>query len=847
MWEIALDNLRHRTFRLVSTGLAVILGVAFLSGSGILTDTIGRSFNTLIEEISTGIDVSVRSSDVVEADFIEVRARIPAETLETVAAVDGVADTAAYVEGFAQLVDPSGEPIGDPRNGAPTIGFSWVEVEQLSQFTLVEGRAPTGPGEIVLDRTTAEDNGFGLGDPVTALLQVPAEEFEVVGIASFGEDNALLGATLSAFHLDTAQRILGEPGMINSVLVMAESGVDSENLSLDLDAALPDGLETLTYQESVAEGQADFADVFSFFETFMTAFALIALFVAGFIIYNTFSILVAQRKRETALLRALGAGGRQVIGSLLVEAVVVGVIASALGVLGGIGVAAVLKAGLAALGFEPPSAGLLLEPPTLIEAFVAGLVITVISAVIPAVRASRIAPMVALRRAAVDSSTISAARNIFGGVMTIAGIVGLLLGLFGDVGNELVLVGAGAAALFIGVAGLGPLVAGPFSSLIGSPIAVTRGLPGELARENSMRNPKRTATSAAALTVGVGLVCAISVFASSVTSSVEQVIDDTVVGDLVMDGQSQGFGGLSTDLVDRLNEAPEVEAASGVRTTVFRVEDDDSVVNAFDTAIMDRLFDVEVIDGDLAGMGLDGLAVLDTEAEDKGWSVGTVVVAHFVDSGDQTFTVEVIYGEGTLAGPMFISNEAFEANVDEVFDAGLYILRNPDVDPVTFRSAVEQIAESQPNAVIHDQEELKDFVGSEVDQILGLIYGLLALAVIIALIGIANTLSLSISERTNEIGLLRALGTTRSQLRSAIRWESLLIALLGTTLGLAVGLFLGWAMVTALADEGIEVFAVDPTTIIAVVIMATIAGVLASLRPSSKAARLPVLDAIAGD
>lgn len=846
MLRLSLGRFLAHKFRLISTSISVLIGVAFLAGSMLLIDTLGESFDNLVTDINEGVDVVVRSEDMIESGLNEVRGRIDKSLVETVRGVDGVAAAEPTVEGYAQLIDANGDPVGNPAEGAPTIGANWSEAEALRQVTLVEGSPPHAANEVVIDRHTADDNGFAVGDSVTILLQVPPEMFTISGIVTFGETDSLLGASLSVFELSTAQRVLGTPGKINAVTVAAQSGVSQEELRDRIAAAMPSGVEALTGDESIDELQTDISEALGFFSTFMTIFALIALFVAAFIIYNTFSILVAQRTKETALLRALGAGRRQVIGAVLLEALLVGLIASGLGIVAGIGVAEALKQLLSVLGFDLPTSGLVFEPSTAYNALVVGVLITAVSAVIPAFRALRTSPLAALREASVDDSALSRPRMMFGVLWLAVSLVLLFMGLFTNAGQRLFSIGLGAAGVFIAVAALGPIVARPFARVVGAPLARLRGLPGELAQENGMRNPRRTATTAAALMVGVGLVSAIAIFAASTTRSVDKIIDESVVGDLIIDSGSQGaFGGLSPDLAKRVDELPEVEVATGVRLALTEVDGNSQAILAFDTTTMERLADVALIDGEPAELGTSGLAVLDTEAEDRGWTIGSPVSIRFVDTGIQQFEVQVIYGEDQLVGPMFMSSDAYEANNDQVFDLSIYVLSDDSFSTEQFRAAVEEVAAPYPNADVLSLSELKQSVRDDVDQMLALVYALLALAIVIALIGIANTLALSIVERTREIGLLRSLGMTRPQLRATVRWESFLIALLGSSLGLVIGVFFGWALVEALEDEGITELAIPPVQIVIVVLIAVAAGVLASLRPAARAAKLPILEALA--
>ncbi len=845
MIRLSLENLFARKFRLLSTSISVLIGVAFLAGSMILIDTLGSAFDDLVTDINEGVDVVVRSSNVVETDFNSVRARVDESITETIRGVDGVGKVEPFVQGYAQLVDQRGEAIGNPGQGAPTIGVSWTVEPELSQLTIVEGAAPSSPRDIVVDRQTASENDLQVGDTVMVLLQVPPEEFTISGLASFGETDSLLGASLTAFELGTAERVLGEPGKVDLVSVAGDGSVEQDELRDRIDAVLTGDLEAITGEESIDEAQEDIATSLGFFNTFMTAFAVIALFVAAFIIYNTFSILVAHRTRETALMRALGAGRRQVIGSVLMEAAFVGLIASALGLVGGLAIAEVLRQLLDSLGFSLPPNGLVFEASTAYYGLVVGIGITMVSATIPAFRASRVAPMAALRQSSIDDMGAGAKRLLFG-VLTLAGGVSVLFwGLFGSPSQRLATVGLGAAAVFVGVAALGPVVASPFVRVVGAPLARLRGLPGELAQDNSMRNPKRTATTAAALMIGVGLVSAISIFASSTSRSVDKIIDQTVVGDLVIDSGSQGFGGLSPALATEIAALDEVAVASGVRMVLTEVDGDAEELLAFDTTNMTSLIDVDIQRGSPADLGATSIAVLDTEAQRRGWTIGSEVDVHFVETGTQTFTVDMLYAEDRLVGDMFISNVALEANVADVFDFAIYLLRNDSFSSDEFRRAVERTSAPYPNADVQNLEEVKAGFRDQIDQMLTLVYALLGLAIVIALIGIANTLALSIVERTREIGLLRALGMTRSQLRATVRWESFLIALLGTALGLILGAFFGWSLVEALSDEGITELVIDPTTMVVVAIVACLSGVVASIRPASKAAKLAVLDAIA--
>jgi putative ABC transport system permease protein len=848
MWELSLTNLWAKKSRLISTSTSVLVGVAFLAGSLVLLDTIGRTFDGLFATINEDLDAAVRSSEVVESQFVDVRGRVDEDVAEIVGSVPGVAAIDPGVEGYAQLVLPDGEPLGNPGQGPPTLGFSWGEVDELNPMELVEGRPPAGPTEVVIDRQSANDGPFLVGDSVKILLQGPPRDFTVVGIATFGSADTALGATMSMFDLGTAQELLAEPGKLNTIGVLAEDGVSQAELKDRIATALPDGAEVLTGEELTEEQQTEVADALGFFNTFMLVFALIALFVAAFIIYNTFSILVAQRTREMALLRALGARKRQLLGSVLIEAFVVGLVASALGVLAGIGVASLLKQMLNALGFGIPAGGIAFEPSTAYYGILVGVGVTMISAVMPARRASRIAPMAAIRQAEVGQAGDASRRYIIGGVGLAVGVGLLAWGLFGSPSNAATIIGVAAALVFIGVSALSPLIAQPFSRIVGAPIARVGGVPGELAQENAMRNPRRTSTTAAALMIGVGLVGAISIFAESAKASIAATIDESFVGDVVVDSGSFGFGGLSPALADELNERPEVDAASGIRLGFADIDGNAELFYGIDPATMGEILDVGVVEGDMSALDENDLAVHTERAADEGWKLGDTVTMRFPETGTQEFEVALLFADNDLTGSdYFVGNPAFEANVPDVYDSQVYVLRNPEFTTEAAVAAVESVAAGYANAEVQNLDEYKQSQADDINQLLNLVYALLALAIIIALIGIANTLALSTVERTREIGLLRAVGMTQRQLRRSIRWESVIISLLGTTLGLAVGLFFGWVIVQALADEGIGELRVPIGQLLIVVILAALAGILAAANPSRRAAKFNILRAIAAE
>ena len=505
MIRVTLRGLFAHKGRLLTTTLAVMLGVAFTAGTLILTDTVGKTFDDLFADVNAGTDAVVRNADTVESDFGgDQRGTVPADLVETVGAVDGVADVEGFVGGFAQFVDADGEAVGNPGQGAPTFGFNWSTVEELNPYELVEGRAPEGPGEVVSDKGTAADADFTVGDTVEVLTQQGPQQLELVGIATFGDADRPGGASVALFETEVAQQLIGQPGQFSEIAAVADDGVSQTELTARIAEVLPDGLEVITGEADTKEQQDAIAEGLSFFNTFLLIFAFVALFVGCFIIYNTFSIIIAQRTRELALLRALGAGRRQVLGSVLLEALIVGLVAGGIGLAFGVVLAAGLKALLAGFGIDIPAGPTVVTARTVVFALVAGIGVTTVSAIFPAWRAARVPPLAALRDVALDTSGRSRVRLIAGILIVVGGIASLFRGLFGDSGSALANVGLGAIAVFLGVAVLGPVIARPVSRFLGSPLPRLRGMTGTLARENAVRNPKRTATTAAALMIGVG-------------------------------------------------------------------------------------------------------------------------------------------------------------------------------------------------------------------------------------------------------------------------------------------------------------------------------------------------------
>ena len=849
MWKLTARGLWAHKLRFVLTGLAVVLGVAFMAGTMILTDTMSQTFNGLFATSNEGIDVVVQRPAAIEGDFAETRERVDASAVETVRGVDGVAAAAGSIQGFAQLVDADGEAeITDGLGG--TIGMNWVTEADLNPFSIVSGEAPTGPGQVVIDRATAERDGWALGDTLTVLAKGTPRELTLVGTAAYGEVDGIPGVTAVAVDDATAQELFAEAGTYDTIVVAATDGVDSSDLATEVAAALDDDAgtyEVLTGEADTAEKQNKFEEDLSFFNTFLLAFAYIALFVGSFIIYNTFAIIVAQRSRDMAMLRAVGASRRQVLGSVLFESIGVGLTASAVGLALGVAMSYGLRALLGAVGLDIPGGAVVISTGTVIVSAIVGVTVTVLSAVGPALRASRVAPIAALRDVAQDLTASSIRRAVIGLVVTGAGVAAFAGGVVGSGDGALSLLGLGAVTTIIGIFVLGPVIARPAVHVLASPAPAVDGTTGRLARENAKRNPKRTAATASALMIGVALVGFITILAASTKDSVSAAVDHWLQADYVVDSGSWGDGGLAPELAAELVALPEVATVSPLRSSLVEVGDTSTEVTAVDTAVIDEVMDLDVTSGSMAEVTGDGIAVLaDTEVEGHPLAVGDTVPVRFARTGAQTLTVRAVMDQEIPGreAPYVIGLDTFEANVTDQFDLQLYVRAADGIEADASRTAVEGVLDGWANADLQDQAAFKAEITGEIDQILNLIYGLLGLAVVIALIGIANTLALSVHERGREIGLLRAVGMSRSQVRRSVCWEAVAISLLGTALGTSLAVAGAWGIIQALGGE-VSTFTVPPTQMGVVIALAALAGVGAALGPARRAAKLDVLEAIA--
>jgi putative ABC transport system permease protein len=839
MWRTSIRGVWSRKRRLLATCIAVVLGVGFLAATLLIGATTRDGFKVAFEEANAGTDAVVRGDTKFGSEDTEQRALLPADLVDAVRGVDGVQAAEPLVEGPTQIVAADGSSMGG--DGPPTMGAAWVTDPELNPYEIADGRAPQRDNEVVIDRRSADDGDLGVGDTTTVFTPAPLE-VEIVGIVTFGDEDSLGGVTFTGFTFATAQEhLLENPDQISGVVAAAADGVTETELVDRIAPVVPEGVEVITGTELTQEQRDDIeSDFLGFFNTALLVFAGIALLVAMFSIFNTFSILVAQRTRESALLRAVGASRRQIIGSVGIEALIVGVVASAVGLVAGIGLAAGALALMDAAGFGLPQSGLVITAGSLGLGAAVGVFATLIASLVPAIKASRVAPVEALRDSAIDTTGASWVRATVGVLVMVAG-VGVVVARAGDGAFGQVTIGA--LLCVAGMVLLGPVVARPAAAGIGAPIAALRGLPGSLARRNAMRNPRRTAGAAGALMVGVVVVTLFTVIASSIKTSIEDTVDSQFGGDLVIDTDFSAAG-LDAGLADELVALPEVAETAGIGAAAVLVDGDEVDATFTQPDRMGTMLDLGVIDGSMDAVGDGGVAVSSDYADEHGLELGTTVPVEFADGEAAPATVAAIYEERALMGDVVLPEATWAPHANRLSHLAVLIDLGDGVGLDEGRDAVVAVTGTAPT--VQDRDEYVESVAGEVDAILNIVYGLLALAIIIALMGIANVLSLSTHERRRELGLLRAVGQTRRQLRTMVRWESVVVALFGTVGGVGLGLFLGWGLFEALASqEGFGSFAAPTGQLVVVLVAGAIAGILAGLRPARRAAKLQVLEAIA--
>jgi putative ABC transport system permease protein len=845
MFRIALKGALARRVRLGLTAASIIIGVAFVSGTLVLTDTLNATFDQIFGNASKGVSVVVRGQQAFQGSSdsgpVDERALVPDSALAVVRQVPGVSDAVGDAGGYAQLVY-EGEAV--VNGGAPNLGTAWVGEGPLSSLTLVSGEAPDAPGEVVVDERSAEKFDIPVGAPVQVVVSGRTLDATLVGTVRFGKGSSLAGATLTAFAPETARRLLlGSADGWSTLQIGAEPGVSQAELRNRVAAALEGQPLQVMTEEAFVKDQSDAVkSQFQFFNVLLLVFAFISVFVAIFIIFNTFNVLVAQRTRELALLRALGASRGQVLRSVVVEAGVVGLFAGIVGLGLGMLVAAGLRAVISSFADGLDTTSLQIRPRTIVIGMIVALVVTVAAAVIPAFRASRVPPMAAMR----DDFMLPAAslrrRNIIGAVLMALGVVVLVAGVRGE---EALPIGLGAVATFVAAAALSPLLSRPMVGGIGRLLPRVWGTTGRIARENAMRNPRRTAATASALMIGIALTTTMSVMASSFTSSANAIIDKSIGADFIITGKN--FAPISDGVAKDLAAVPGVGAVTSFRSGSMKIGGSvKPVQGATGDTVADTLR-LTPVDGTVDDIRPGEVLVSEEVADSRNLDVGSRLPVTFALTHRQSLTVSGIYEKNVIAGDYMIGLETYDANFRNRLDIVVAVKTPQGAEVGPIRTRLADALDSYPNVDLRDQTEFKADQKRQINNVLIFILVLLVLSLVIAWLGIVNTLALSVFERTREVGLLRAVGMARRQVRRMVRLEAVVIAVFGAFLGALLGLGYGAALVKALESQGVESTSIPWGQVVGYLVVGAVAGVTAAWWPARRASRLDVLRAISAE
>jgi putative ABC transport system permease protein len=854
--RVALRGLLGRKLRAILTALAIILGVAMMSGTYVLTDTIDKAFSTIFDESYAGTDVVVsgKGADISFQGLSSEAPPIDESLVDEVRALPDVEAASGSVtdEMNTKIIGSDGKAIN--TQGAPSLGFgveTGPEVDRFNPLNLVEGAWASGDGEVVIDAGTADREGYAVGDTVEISTLVPKEEFEITGIAKFGDVDSLGSATFAIFDLPTGQRLFDREGQVDGISVAGTEGTTPEQLISEIQPILPADAQVRTGAEEAQDDKDEISEFTSFIQYFLLAFAGIALFVGAFVIFNTLSITVAQRTREFATMRTVGASRRQILWSVIVEALTIGVLASLIGLFVGFGLAVGLNELFKALELELPTANMVYATRTIVVSLLVGTVIALLAGLFPAIRATRVPPIAAVREGfTLPKSRLSPFVPYI--ALTVIALSLFLLGyaMFRDelaTGSRLLSIAGGVILLFVGVAMISSRLVRPLAALVGLPARAIGGAAGKLARGNSVRNPGRTASTAAALMIGIALVTFVAVLANGMKASNREAIEDQVIADYVVTAQD-GFSPFVAGAGDAIAEDPDAQVVSDVRSDLAEVKGSSTYLTGIDpdTILETYRFDwKEGSDDVVSNLGENGAIVDASFAEDNDITVGQQLSV-LVPSG-QTLDVEVmaLYEPPPfypLLGGVSVAKDTFDSVIERPRNQFTFVNVADAPTEATTESLTAATA-NFPDAKVQTRADWITQQDEDFNQFLTMLYVLLALSVIVSIFGMVNTLVLSVYERTRELGMLRAVGMTKRQARRMVRHESVITALIGAALGLPLGIFLA-ALVTRALQEFDVRFSIPWGQLVVFAIIAVIVGILAAIMPARRAAKLNVLRAL---
>ncbi|WP_326827534.1 ABC transporter permease [Streptomyces sp. NBC_01751] len=838
MFRTALRNVLAHKARLLMTVLAVMLGVAFVSGTLVFTDTLGNAFRNQSAKSYDDVAVAVTT----HADRRDEKTSgIDAATLKRIRSLDGVATATGRVSGFAGVADPGGKLIG---NGWSNTGgnFSPGANGKDASYTFVDGTGPVGDGRIALDKETAKKGKYKVGDRVRVATNGPVKEYTLAGIFTTEDGAVNAGGSLVLFDTPVAQQLYLKPGWFQDITVTAAAGASDQKLLDAVEPLLPKDATARTGKVLAEEQAKQIESGLGNLNTMLLAFAAIALFVGIFLIANTFTMLVAQRTKELALLRAVGASRRQVKRSVLLEAAVVGALASVIGFLLGLGLATGLRSAMSLIGGKIPAGPLVISPVAVGAALGVGILITVLAAWLPARRAAKIAPVAAMSSVHAVATTKSlVVRNSIGGVLTLLGAAGIVAGAAaGSDGRTII--GAGAFVALIGVIVLIPLLSRPVIAQVRPLLLKLFGVSGKLAAQNAVRNPRRTGATASALAIGLTLVTGISVLGVTLGQAVDRMTTDNIKADYMISMASGDS--LDESALTALEKSDAVSAVSPQQAASIRVEGAYHAVSGVTPGDVQKVFSVKTVSGSLDSLADGEIAVGDKTAKSNGWKPGTSLPVTYDDDKKGTLKVGAVYKENEFLSPVLMPKNILDAHQSHPDIREIWLKTDGGASKANEQAVVDALGDN-PAMSVMDRQDIRDMFGGFISTALNIMYGLLAMALIIAVLGVVNTLAMSVFERQQEIGMLRAIGLDRRKVKRMIRLEAVVISVFGAVIGVALGMFLGWAIGRTLASAIPGYALVIPWDRIAVfLVLAALVGVLASLWPARSAARLNMLTAI---